>query len=197
MFSLTKNESKVINFLARNWSERMSMNEVGRRLGLSPMGAYKILKKLEKQKILVFESIGQAMYYKINFNNQLARKSAEFVLSQNELNSFAKVCAEDLRKIQGLADCVIIFGSVLTKGIDANDIDIFCIIKKRNYENLRRKVQELQRTSSKKLQLVIQTFEDLVKNIQNKDFVLLDILRKGAILSGQEIILEGIIKCQQ
>ncbi|MBI2564622.1 winged helix-turn-helix transcriptional regulator [Candidatus Woesearchaeota archaeon] len=196
MFSLTENESKVINFLARNWSERISMNEVAKKLNLSPMGAYKILRKLEKQKILVFESIGQAKYYKLNFQEQIARKSAEFVFSQNELNSFAKVCAEDLKKLQGLADCVILFGSVLTKGINANDIDVFCVIKKQNYEKLRKEIQELQKTSSKKLQLVVQTFEDLVKNLKNKDPVLLDIIRNGALLSGQEIILEGISKCQ-
>ncbi len=196
MLSLTKNESRVINFLIRNYSERISMNGVGKRLRLSPMGVYKILKKLEKQKILTFESIGQANYYRIDFNEQVARKSTEFVLSQNELNSFAKVCAEDLKKIQVLADCVIFFGSVLTKGIDANDIDVFCVIKKQNYERLRKEIQDLQKTSSKSIQLVVQTFEDLVKNLKNKDPVLLDIIRKGAIISGQEIILEGINKCQ-
>lgn len=197
MFSLTVNESRVVNFLVRNWSERISINEVAKRLKLSPMGAYKILRKLEKQKVLFFEQIGQAKYYKINFKEQLSRKTAEFVLSQHDFNSFANVCAEDLKKVQEFADCIILFGSVLTKGIEANDIDIFCVIKKQNYEKLRKEVQKLQKTSSKHIQLVVQTFEDLVKNLKNKDPVLLEIIRKGAFILGQEVIFEGIKECQQ
>ena len=197
MFSLTINESKVIDLLIRNWSERISMNEVAKRLKLSPMGAYKILKKLEKQKILFFEQIGQSKYYKINLKEQVSRKTAEFVLSQHDLNPFAKVCSEDFKKLNSSAECTILFGSTVTKGIDANDIDIFCVVKKQKYKLLRNNVQELQKNISKHIQLVVQTFEDMVRNFKKKDPVLLDIIKKGVFLSGQEVILEGIQRCQE
>ncbi|MEK6857246.1 MAG: nucleotidyltransferase domain-containing protein [Nanoarchaeota archaeon] len=196
MFSLTENEIRTVNFLIRNWTERHSINSISKKLNLSPMGGYKILKKLEKQKILTFEKIGQAIYYEVNLDEQIGQKTAEFVLSQNELNSFAKVCSDEIKKFYELCDCVALFGSVLTKGINANDIDLFCVVKKEKYEDLRKKIREWQKISSKHIQLIVQTTEDLIKNLKNKDVVLLDIVRTGSFFLGQEIIVGGIKRCQ-
>ena len=100
VYSLTKNESRVIDFLVRNFKERNSINEVGRRLGLSPGGIYKILKKLENMNVIKSEKIGNAIYHKANLEEEIGIKLAEFVLVQNELNEYTKVQSDDLKLLK-------------------------------------------------------------------------------------------------
>lgn len=192
--SLTKNEIKVINLLLRNFTERYSINGIARALGLSPMGAYKMLKKLEKNKILVNEKIGQGVYYEINLHESIGQKAAEFVLtaSTNDLSPYARVCREDMLKSRSLTSCAGLFGSVLTKGMEANDVDIFYVAKVSDYKKLRKSIEEWQKTCSKPLHLFVQTKEDLVSNLKKKDAPLLDILKKCAFFWGQEVVVEAI-----
>jgi len=190
--SLTQNEARVIDFLVRNFNERNSINEIGKRLKLSPMGAYKILKKLEKIKAAVPEKIGQAIYYKPNFNDEVGIKLSEFVLVQNNLNPYAQMQADDLRPLRELTQSCILFGSVLAKGIDAKDIDIMIVLEKKNYPKIRDVLENIKKLKPKKIHEMVQTKEDLLKNIKKSDEVILDIIKKGKILWGAEIIVEAI-----
>ncbi len=192
MISLTQNEIKVINFLIRNFSERYSINSIAKHTSLSAKGAYKILKKLEKNKVVIYEQIGQGMYYEVNLHEPIGQKAAEFALAANELTPYAKICREDLLKSRSLASCAGLFGSVLTKGLDANDVDIFYVTESSEYKKLRKHIEEWQKTCSKPLHLFVQTKEDLLNNLKKKDAPLLDILKKGAFFWGQEIIVEAI-----
>ena len=192
MQSLTENEAKVMDFLIRNFNERNSINQVGHRLGITPKGAYKILKKLEKMKAIIPEKIGNAIYYKPKLDEEIGKKLAEFILVQNELNSYAKVQAEDLEKLKDLADCCILFGSVLAKGRDAKDIDTLLIIDGKNFNKAHKGLEELKGMKPKKLHDIIMTKEDLMKNIKKNDEVIIDVIKTGKILWGPEVLVEAI-----
>jgi len=69
MQSFTKNESRVIDLLIRNFREKNSINEIGRRLSLSARGAYKILKKFESEGIVKPKAISNIISYKLDFSN--------------------------------------------------------------------------------------------------------------------------------
>lgn len=197
MFSLTKNEIRTINFLVRNYTERISINGIARQLSLSPMGAYKILKRLEQHAILEYEKIGNAIHYQLNLSAEGGKKAAELALTNNILNPFAKVCVEDLQRLKPLTLCAALFGSVLAKGMNANDIDIFCVIKPSKYKELKAKICDWQKSTSKKIHLLVQTKDDLLRNMKNKDPVIEDILKTGAFFWGEEIIIEAIRQCQK
>ncbi|MBI3034822.1 hypothetical protein HYY71_00730 [Candidatus Woesearchaeota archaeon] len=62
MQNLTVNEARVMDFLVRNFKERNSINRIAKRLKPSPMGAYKIPKKLEKANVAEVEEIGNAVH---------------------------------------------------------------------------------------------------------------------------------------
>ena len=192
MHSLTENEAKIVDFLIRNFKERNSINEIGRKLNISPPGAHKILRKLEKIKAVQPEKIGNAIYYKANLNNELGLKLAEYVLSQNELIAYAKVQADDLNSLHGIASSCILFGSVLSKGRDARDIDVMLVVEEKDFKKLHKKLEEIKEMSPKKIHDAVQSREDLVKNIRKNDEVILDIIKKGRILWGSEIIVEAI-----
>ena len=183
-----------MDFLARNFKERNSINEVGRKLKLSPMGIYKILKKLEKINAVKSEKIGNAIYYKINLDEEIGRKLAEFVLVQNEFNNaYAKVYSEELRKLKDVALSCIMYGSILKIGKGARDVDTLIIIKKRDYKKASKKLNEdIQQLATKKIHDIMMTKEDLANNFKKGNEAMVDMLKNGQVLWGADIIVEAI-----
>ena len=190
--SLTKNESRVIDFLLRNFREKNSINAIARRLDLSSRGAYKILKKLEKSKAIAPEKIGNAIYYKINLNEEIGVKLSEFILMQNELNAYLQIQAEDLMLLKNVSLSCVLFGSVLTKGKEAKDIDVLIVLEKKDVKKVSLVIDKIKSLKPKRIHEVLQTKDDLVKNIKKNDEVISDIIRTGKVLWGAEIILEAI-----
>lgn len=190
--SLTINESRTMDFLIRNFNEKNSINEIARRLNLSPRGAYKILKKLEKIEAITPEKIGNAIYYKTNFNDEIGIKLSEFVLVQNELNPYLQVQEADLKRLRKIASACVLFGSVIEKGREANDIDVMFVIKKDGLKKLASAIKDIQVIKIKKIHRLVQTKEDLAENIKKKDKVIMSIIKTGKVLWGAEIIVEAI-----
>ena len=172
--------------------EKNSINEIGRRLKLSPRGIYKILKKLEKINTIKSEKIGNSIFYKINFEKEVGIKLAEFVLMQNEVNSYIKVQIEDLKGLKDIALSCVLFGSVLKVWKEAKDIDILFVLNKKNFDIFHRRIEEIKDFKPKKVHEILSTKYDLIKNIRNNDEVILDIIKTGNVLWGAEIIVEAI-----
>ncbi|HLD05990.1 MAG TPA: helix-turn-helix domain-containing protein [Candidatus Nanoarchaeia archaeon] len=191
MITLTENEARVMDFLVRNIKERNSINQVAKKLRLSPNGAYKILKKLEKANAIMPEKIGNAVYYKVNYNDEIGKKLAEVVLVQNDLNNYAKVQADDLRQLKGYALSGILFGSVLKKGKEANDIDVLLVLESGKFREINKRLEEIKERKPKKMHDIMMTKEDLAKNIRKGDEVTLSIIKTGKVLWGFETIVEA------
>lgn len=192
MQSLTRNEARIVDFLIRNFMEKNSINEIGRRLKISPRGAYMILKKLERLKAAIPEKIGNAIYYKINLDEEIGAKLSEYVLVQNELNAYSQLLAEDLMPLRKIALGCVLFGSVLTRGREVNDIDLLIMLEKKDFGKIKNALDEIKALKPKKLHEVMQTREDLLNNIRKKDEVILEIMKKGRVLWGAEVIVEAI-----
>ena len=192
MVSLTENKSKVLDFLVRNFHKKNTIRMIAKQLSLSPMGAQKILKEFEKERILVKEKIGTGIFYSIDLNNEVAFKLAELILTQNRLGSYARVYARDLEKLRENVEACVLFGSVLIKGEDARDIDVLVIIKERNFKKVEKEKQEIGKIAIKPLHFMYQTQKDFENNIKKEDKPLLDIIRTGAVLWGQNFVLRGI-----
>lgn len=192
MVALTGNEARVVSFLLRNFSARYSINALARELKLSPRGAYKIVKKLEKAGILKPEAIGNAIYCHPNLDSEAGRKVAELVLSYVELNPYARVQAKALEQLKPYVLSAVLFGSVLTKAENAGDIDVLLVLEEKQFNSAHKVLLEIQSMKPKKISEMLQSREDLVKNIRKNDAPLLSAIRTGQVLWGSEIIVEGI-----
>ena len=182
-----------MDFLVRNFKERNSINQIARRLKLSPMGAYKILKKLEKANAIKAEKIGNAVYYRADLDEEIGRKLAEFVLVQSEFNNtFAKVYAEDLRKLKDVALSCILYGSILKAGKEAKDVDALIIIEKKDYKKISNKLAGIQQIAAKRIHDIRMTKEDLAKNLKKGNNAMIDMLKYGQVVWGADIIVEAI-----
>lgn len=190
------NLSKIVEFLFRNIPKRFNVNQIARELKISVGSAYKILKSLHNNGILVSESIGSSIYYALNLENKETGNIVGLVLidSRNKTlaeNSFASIYAKDLKEAEKFSKAIILFGSVLDKK-DAKDIDVLFIIDKGKAKRVEDFCLKLSNLRPKAVNPLLMTMADFRKNIKKQDEVITEILKKGIILSGEDAIVKTL-----
>lgn len=185
---LTKNEKTVLRLLMANFDTDYSINQIARECSLAPNGALKILKKFKKEGILKTKSIANIISYKINFEDEKTNAVLELALIP-ELDNKLKYRLNDLKGLKEITKSCILFGSYI-KSNKPHDLDVLFILD--NYKEYKKKIASVRDITPVKIHDVLQTEQDLKKNIINKDKVILEILKKGVILWGQKIIIKVI-----
>jgi len=188
----TENELKALNFLTRRPDENYSINGLSKQIGLTPMGAQKILKRLEKAGMVKHKKMANAMFYQLNFDSDVARKAAELSLFEEIPNPYARAQAKDIERLRPFVRAAVLFGSVLKKGEGANDIDVLVVVEKKEYAAFQAAIKKLQALKPKRIEPVIQSPEDLVHNIKTRVPVMLEIIKTGKILWGQDAIVNAL-----
>ncbi len=196
MVSITENESRTVNFLLRNFPKDYNINQLSRELKLSPRGAYKILKKLEQQKILLSKRIGNNVIYKINFSEDRALEMCQVALTEKEVSPYLRTWINDLQPLKEFTEMALLFGSILTKEKQAGDVDLLLVFGKENLARVQEQIKKINQIKSKKIHAVIQTKEDLLSNIKKRDSAILEEIRTGLVLWGRSILV-GAIKHDQ
>ncbi len=186
------NEQRVLSFLVRHFKENYSINQLAKLLGLTPKGMHKLLRRLEQQDIVRPKKMANAIFYQINFESDLACKTAELALFEEIKMPYARAQTKDMERLRPVADAAVLFGSILEKGEKAKDIDLLVVFEKNRYNYFQKELNKLQAIKTKKIHLVMQTPEDLVKNLQKPDEVILEIIKKGKILWGHQIIVNVV-----
>jgi DNA-binding Lrp family transcriptional regulator len=190
---ITNNEKKILKFLLVHFNSDYSINEIAKKCSLAPNGAYEILKKFEEKEILNSKKIANSKSYKINFNSIEANKLLELVLIPNYKESKIKYRYNDLKPLENMTNLCILFGSYITKKEKPNDIDILFVIKKSDYEKYSEVLEKVKRILPLKLHDVIQTKEDLTKNIKKEEKLIIEAISEGIVLWGHEFLI-GVIK---
>ena len=192
MVSLTENESRTIEFLIRNFFNDYNINQLSRELKVSPMGIYKILKKLENQSFLISNKQGNNIFYKINYESKEALDACIFALTEKKTTPYIRSWINDLEKLKEKTKLAILFGSILRKGKEARDIDVLLVFDKEDFNDIERIIKEINKIRTKRIHAIYQTKQDLVNNIKIKDKAILEEIRTGVILWGRDILVEAI-----
>lgn len=189
---ITDNEKKILRFLLANFDKDYSINEIAKNCGLAPNGAYEALKKFEKKGILLFKKIGNLKSYKINFESIEANKLLELILIPDYQESKIRYRYNDLKPLKNITKLCIIFGSYITKKEKPNDIDVIFVIRKADYKKYAEVLDKIKRVMPFKLHDIIQTKDDLNKNIRKRDKIIIKALSEGVVLWGHEFLIEVI-----
>jgi pyruvate kinase len=72
--AVSKNTQKIISFLDRNASRRLTINQIAKTLSISVGSAHKILKELEDESVVKAESLGNAIFYVLNHESATTKE---------------------------------------------------------------------------------------------------------------------------
>ncbi len=168
MHSIAKNEFSVINFLVRNFMNRYTIRNIAKELKLSPAGVHTIVKKLEKNNILISEKLGTGLFYEINFDDKAAEYIALVVLLK--YNDIKKIELKEIKDRIKLA--VFDNKNLLIVTEDISDVENFC--------------------SKLNVTAFVVNENDFIDKIKAKDKEILQILNNGNVVYGEKFIIEII-----
>lgn len=186
---VSKNKKKIMLYLLRNL-ELININQLSKRLDISVGSAFKILKELEKDNILLPIKLGNSVFYKINLENNEAIKFCELLLIEERrgLKGYPKIYAEEIKDFEN-AELIMLFGSIL-KNKEFNDVDVLFVTN--NIKGASNFCLNLSRIRAKPIIPLILKKENLIREIKNKKEILLNLLKTGVVLKGESVFLEVI-----
>lgn len=189
MKEITKAEMNAVLILIKSPEVIYNANSLSKVIGITPMGALKILKRLESENIVKSKKIGKATTYKVNVEDHYARKYLSLILIREAqyANPQVKRWIQEVKKIKN-SDVIILFGSVLEK-TNPNDIDFLLVTDQKRFPKLQKEIKELNEINIKKIHPMYQTYNDIIKNIKKRDKPILNAI-KGIIVLGEEKFLD-------
>lgn len=192
MKDITENEMNFILTLLKNPEHELNSRNISKIINITPMGSLKIAKKLEKQGISSSKLIGRTIIYKLNLDKDYVKQYVKFLLQREAESSsaYTKRWIAELKKIKK-AEIIVLFGSILKKSDEAKDIDALIVVEKANLNNVEKGIEEINLLDKKKIHPIFQTKEDLKKNINSLDRVILNSI-KGIVILGEENFIEAI-----
>ncbi len=191
---IPKNTRKIILYLLRNL-ELVNINQISKNLDISVGSAFKILKELEKNNILLSSNLGNAKFYQINLKNEETIKWCEILLLEEKRNlkGYSKIYGDEIQRFEH-AELIILFGSILNNK-EHNDIDVLFVTNKP--KEVTKFCLNLSKIRTKPLVPLILKKEDFVNEIRNKKDVILNIIKTGIILKGASIFLDVLKNAKQ
>ena len=190
---------KIIKIFLKEFYLNHTVSSLAQRLGMSRVGIWKILKKLESSKLIVLSSIGNgktSVYtVKLNWDNILVEKKLAFLLSEDALRQ--ERWRFNFAELEKNVSFLLLFGSILHSPKEARDIDIFVVVdNKKDFKTIDEIMLKIQGTQSKKVHFIDLTEGEFEKELNNKNKAYINALAKGVVLYGQENFIKLIKRLQ-
>lgn len=195
MTASTKLEKEIVLKLFKEFTVDYNPGSIAKVLKKTRVGTYKALNFLEKDFIVKGRNLGKARFYKINLEDEYAAKNVETLLME-EAKKYSR-WKEEFKELFEISDIVILFGSIIRNGKKAKDIDVLIVLNKEKNDKVNQFIKEKNELLIKKLHPVKQTKKDILKNIKNKDKVIISAIKEGIVLHGFEKIVGLIKQCHK
>lgn len=196
MAPLAKTERAVLLLLFKDFSTDYNANLICKKLEISRRGALKIVKKLKEQELLIGRQYGKAVFYKVNLAQAYTRKVIEVLLMEESKEKGSRWLSE-FKELFPQVSIAIIFGSAIRNYDKANDIDLVVVFTKKKYKTVTEWIADKNRILLKPIHRIIQTPQDLIKNLKMPDPVIVNALRFGYILHGYEELIDAVYQAQK
>ncbi len=188
---------KITAILLKDFSSHTA-TFLSKELKMSRWGVWKILKRLEKDKLILIEPVGRGKtstgIIKLNWDSILAEKTLALYLTQEALKY--KRWLHDFSSLQQEIDFLMLYGSVLYSK-EANDIDLIGVAKEKSLAKIRDMLSKIQETQIKKIHFISLTQKELRYELKKPNRAYLDAVRKGIILFGQENFIKFMKEMQK
>lgn len=148
---------------------RYTIRSIAKELKLSPAGAHTIVKKLEKNNILISEKLGTGLFYELNFNDKAAEYLACVVLLK--YNDTKKIELGEIKDDIKLA--VFDNKNLLVVTDNASNVEDYC-------------------SRFKEIDAIVINEDEFTEKIKSKDTGILQILNRGDVVYGENYFIEII-----
>ena len=184
MVNLTENEKKVLLVIFKDLTVFYNANSISKVVGISHIGAQKILKKAVNSNLVAATRIGKAITYQLKLSDDYVSKLISFILADEANNH--KRWVEEFKELFKEDTIVLIHGSAIKKYDTARDIDILVVVDKDRFNEINKIIKARQEVLPKELHAIKMTEDDLRANIKNKNKAIIDIIKNAIVLHGQE-----------
>ena len=190
MIELTKKEQEALLIIYKGVANFYNANSLSKELVITQVGTMKLLKRFEKNNILLSKKIGKSIIYKINIKEEFVQKLIAFALI-NEASKYLR-WKDEFKSLYKKDRILLFYGSASRNYSNAKDIDIFIMIDKKDFHEVSKKLEQIQSILPKKLHAIKATKEDLAKNIKENNKSMMEILKTAVVLYGYDKYMEVV-----
>lgn len=188
METVNKTSKSVLLLVFKDFTTTHTITSLAKQLKLSRVGMWKALKKLETENYIHLKSIGlgktSTSLVKVNLENPILEKTVSLYLTEEAMKQ--RRWQVNFTELENAVDFAIIYGSILHSPQEANDIDILTINKKKDFVNIQKIIDKVQKTQAKKIHLISFTETELKSELKKSNLVFIEAIKKGAVLFGQD-----------
>ena len=190
-----KPQTKILKILLKNFTIKPTITLLAKEINMTRVGTWKILKKLEKNRLIILSKIGEgktSMYsISLNWDNPLTEKNLLLILAEDAIKNQRWI--NNFAELKNKVNFLIIYGSIIHSPKKANDIDILAVVTgAKRFVSLDKIIQKIQKTQIKKIHFIQFGPEELKKELKNNNKAFIDAINKGIVLFGQEKFIKFI-----
>ena len=194
----TKIEIQIAKYLFKHYKNRYNARQLARILNINHAHANKLCNILADKYLLTKEEIGNSVFFSYEYNNKLAIKFIEYMLSleEKEFPKWLSVLSHSLKKFKDCIGMGLIFGSSI-KARDFNDIDVLLMYNTEKSKDVKKIKDEIRKSElvEKPIRYVDITEKDILLNKEDKIFY--NILSESLVFYNSEKYAEVVIKCRK
>jgi len=190
-----KSSSKILKILLKYFTIKPTITSLAKEIGLSRVGTWKILKKMQSEKLIILSKIGggKTSIYSIslNWDNPLVEKNLELSLTEDALKN--QRWMSNFAELENKVDFLLLYGSIIISPQEANDIDILGVVSNKNrFIEIEESVKNIQKTQMKKIHAINFMPAEFRQELEKPNNALIDVIKKGTVLFGQEKFIKFI-----
>ncbi len=194
----TKIEIQIAKYLFKHYNDRYNARQLARILNINHAHANKLCKVLVDKQLLTKEEIGNSVIFSYKYNNKLAIKFIEYLLSL-EYKEFPKWLSVLFHVMKKFKDCIemgLVFGSSI-KSKDFNDIDVLLMYNFEKVKNIKKIKDEIRKSElvEKPIRYVDLAEKDILLNKGDKIFY--NMLSESLVFHNPEKYVGVVKKCRK
>lgn len=194
----TKIEIKIAKYLFKHYTDRHNARQLARILNINHAHANKLCNLLVDKRLLIKEEIGNSVYFSFNYENKLAIKFMEYVLSleEKEFPKWLVVVLHSLKKFMPYLKMGLVFGSSI-KNRDFNDIDVLLVYDKKELKKIKKIKEEIRNSQlvEQPIRYIDITEKDIFLNKGDETFY--SIISNSLIFHNAEKYVGVVKKCRK
>ncbi|MEW6096703.1 MAG: winged helix-turn-helix domain-containing protein [bacterium] len=187
-----RSKVRILRFLFEKPAE-LTGREISRQVGLSHLKTHQVLREFSQEGIAVSRTIGNAILYKLNENNMLARDILK-TLFRSEKELVLKLTEILTNRLRVFVESIVLYGGILQNRNESNsNIELLLIIRddmnlKAVEQGLEYTQEEVKRTFGNEIYAKIWHISELRGRYTEEDEFTLQILKSGRLIYGRELI---------